>query len=61
MGLPHNSDDYLRALMDQFDTDHDDKVPLKYLLKILHFILLIHLCQEPALKVSGMHAKHLLA
>ena len=26
LGLPHNSDNYLKALMDQFDTDHDDKV-----------------------------------
>ena len=26
MGLPHKSKNYMKALMDQFDTDHDDKV-----------------------------------
>ena len=26
LGLPHNSDNYVKALMDQFDMDHDDKV-----------------------------------
>ena len=26
MGLPHKSDAYLKALMNQFDMDHDNKV-----------------------------------